>query len=149
MIHPLSFWMSGTRLMIIVVLLASMMGTARVGAAVALGPVITNAADEKQQQVMVDYEAQQSYREKLKVGLERYNQKQAQRAGILAGMAAQLHAQQKIVVFPSGPATGNEAVKSVKWYLPPLFLILFAVILFGAGFLLKYRRYQHTKTPSV
>jgi hypothetical protein len=135
--------------MLVALMVAILMGMVRVDAAVSLGPIITNAADKAQHQVIVDYEAEQSERERLRAGLERYNQKQARCAGILAGMTAQLHAQQQLVVFPPVPAAQAEAAKSTRWYFPPLFLILLAAFLLGAGFFLKYRRFQCPKTPAI
>ena len=137
-----------SQLVMVATLLAMAVGVPRLGAAVSLGPVITNPAEAKQHQSMVEYEAEQSDREKLKVGQERYKLKQAQKASILAGMTAQLHAQQQVVVFPSTPTVSSDPAKTIKWYLPPLFLAMLAVILLGAGFYLKYRRYQRTKTSA-
>ena len=134
----------------VVALMVAILGcTARVDAAVSLGPIVTNAADEKQHQVLVNYKAEQSERERLRVGLERYKKKQALCAGILAGMTAQLHAQQQIVIFPAAPAAHNDPAKSFRWYFPPLFLLILATVLLGGGFFLKYRRFQRTKTPNI
>jgi hypothetical protein len=144
----LSHRVFGQCLMVIALLLILLAGTNQLGAAVALGPVITNAADAKQRQIMMEYQAEQSGREQLRVGQLRYEQTQQRRAAILAGMEAQLHAEQQLVILPPKPAPGSYAAASSIWHFPPLFLAILAVILLAAGIFLKYLRSQQNKTPS-
>jgi hypothetical protein len=97
---------------------------------------------------MMEYEAEQSNREKLRVGKLRYEQKQQRRAAIVAGMEAQLRVQQQLVVMPPRPAPGSEAAVPSIWHFPPMVFAILAVILLGAGIFLKYLRSQQSKTPS-
>jgi hypothetical protein len=133
----------------LIVGLIVMGGISHVHASVSLGPVTADQTDAKQHQVMMEYQAEQAHREQIKVGLERYRLKQVHKAAVLAGMAAQLHAQQQVVIFPATHGLGNAPAATAKWYWPPVFLAIFALFLFGAGFFLKYQRYQRTKTPSL
>jgi hypothetical protein len=71
----------------------------RAGAAISEGPVCTNAVAAKIRHDTQFYEAEQSYQEKLKVGRERYEQKQAVRAKVIAAMAGQLQARQQMVII--------------------------------------------------
>jgi len=135
----LSHCVFGQSLAVVAVLLIALAGTCRLGAAISLGPAITNAAE---------YEAEQSNREKLRVGKLRYEQKQQRRAAIVAGMEAQLRVQQQLVVMPPRPAPGSEAAVPSIWHFPPMVFAILAVILLGAGIFLKYLRSQQSKTPS-
>jgi hypothetical protein len=134
--------------MVIAMLLISLAGITRTGAVVSGGPLLTNAVEKEQQRIMQDYRAEQSKQEKQRVAKLRYEQKQQRRAAILAGMEAQLHAEQQLVVLPPRAAIGSDAPPSSIWHFPPLLFAILAVILLAAGIFLKYLRSQQNKTPS-
>jgi hypothetical protein len=144
----LSHRVPGQYLMAIALLSISLAGTNQLSAAVALGPVIANAADAKQHQIMMEYQAEQSGREQLRVGKLRYEQKQQRRAAILAGMEAQLRVQQQLIVLPPRPVPGSDAAASSILRVPPVVLAILAVVFLVTGIFLKYLRSQQHKTPS-
>jgi len=77
-------------------------------AAISNGPNLTNATAAEEQRILQFHQAEQSYQEKLKVGRERYNQKQVNRAKIIAAMASELQArQQAVVIQPLAAPDGN------------------------------------------
>jgi hypothetical protein len=116
------FWLST------VVLVLAMSIPALAG--VAVGSVLTNAADADQRRVAIFYEAQKSYQEKLRVGQLRYKMMQTNRANILAGMTSELAARQQVVVIPSTPASYAEKSEPQTWTG-----ILLGVAVLGLGFL--------------
>jgi hypothetical protein len=68
-------------------------------AAVSQGPVITNAVAAELHRDALFYAAEQSFQDKLRVGQERYNQKQIYRGKVIAAMAAELQARQLTVAI--------------------------------------------------
>ena len=106
----------------------------RAGAAISEGPVLTNAAAAEERRLSQFYRAEQSFQEKLKVGQERYNQKQAERAKIIAGMSSQLQARQQVVVIqpvPSSAATAAAASASGSGPWQALAALGTGLIVFG------------------
>jgi hypothetical protein len=76
----------------------------RADAAISEGGKSTNAAIAEEHRIIQFNQAQQSYQEMLKVGRERYNQKQINRAKIIAGMSSELRGRQETVMFhPAAP----------------------------------------------
>jgi hypothetical protein len=67
-------------------------------AAIEGGPVLTNAVAAKKRLQTQYFEAQQSYEEKLKVGRQRYEQKAAARAKVIAAMDSQLRAREQAII---------------------------------------------------
>jgi hypothetical protein len=77
-------------------------------AAVSNGPKYTNAVAAEEQRIFQFYQAQQSFQEQLKVGRERYEQKQINRAKVIAAMSAELQArEQTVVISPASASDGN------------------------------------------
>ena len=106
-------------------------------AAVSQGPSYTNAALAEQSRNTEFYRAEQSYQEKLKVGRERYDQKQINRAKIIGAMSAELQARQQTVVIQpvaDAPATTDEPVSG---FPPALTVVLLAFGFIGAVYFLK------------
>src|SRR5580693_1810573 len=84
-------------------------------AAISNGSIITNnAAAAEEKRILLFHDAQQSFEEKLKVGRELYNQKQENRAKVIAAMASQLEARQQTVVMQPvvAPDTDGEIPES-------------------------------------
>jgi hypothetical protein len=71
----------------------------RASAAVSQGPICTNAIVAKERRNARFFEAEQSFQEQLKVGRERYNEKQINRAKVIAAMSEELQARQQTVVI--------------------------------------------------
>ncbi len=67
-------------------------------AGVSTGPQPTNSAAAEERRRLQFFDAEYSFQQKLRVGRERYEQKQANRAKVIEGMAAQLQARQRVVV---------------------------------------------------
>jgi hypothetical protein len=80
-------------------------------AAIAQGPTYTNAVLAAQHRNTVFSQAEQSFQEQLKVGRERYNQKQVYRAKVIAAMTGELQArQQTVVIHPGSEPDTNTGV---------------------------------------
>jgi len=80
----------------------------RARAAISEGPNYTNAAVAEQHRIAQFNQAEQSYQDKLKVGLLRYNQKQIVRAKVVAAMSEELQIrQQTIVIQPAATPSGT------------------------------------------
>jgi hypothetical protein len=79
----------------------------RAGAAVSEGAHYTNAVAANEQRIALFFEAEQCFQEKLKVGRERYDQKQIVRSNIIATMSAELQAREQTVVI--GPASASDS----------------------------------------
>jgi hypothetical protein len=103
------------------------------GAAISNGPNLTNSTAAEEQRILQFHQAEQSYQEKLKVGRERYNQKQVNRAKIIAAMSSELQArQQAVVIQPLAAPDGNadEPVSSFQ-YSFGLAVLAIGLISFG------------------
>jgi hypothetical protein len=93
-------------------------------AAISEGPKYTNAVAAKENRNAEFFRAEQSYQEKLKVGKERYNQKQASRDKIIASMSAQLQARQQTVAVQPVAAHDDSADGPV-WQFEPSVVVAF------------------------
>ena len=102
-------------------------------AAVSQGPKCTNAVVAEQQRNTEFYRAEQSYQEKLKVGRERYDQKQMNRAKIIAAMSAELQARQQTVVIQPGAAPDANTGQPAWRFRPSLDVVVLAVGLIAFG----------------
>jgi hypothetical protein len=113
-------------------------------AAVSEGPNYTNAVVAEQRRIDQFYQAEQSFQEKLKVGRERYNQKQIDRAKTIAAMSAELQARQQTVgiqpVTMASPYVNTD--KEVSWFRPSLVVGLLALGFIGFGYYLKRQSAQ-------
>jgi hypothetical protein len=111
-------------------------------AAISNGPLLTNAVASEQQRILQFYQAEQSFQEKLRVGRERYNQKQMVRANILAGMKSELQARQQTVVLQPAAAPDADTDQSAGWFRPSLVVALLSACLVAYGFYLFRHRAQ-------
>ena len=117
-------------------------------AAIAGGPVYTNAIASKQNLDTEFYRAAQSYQEKLKVGRERYDQKQITRAKIIEAMSAGLQAREETIVIPTEAIRLNPDEGPVSWSVPALVIIALAAGFVGASayYLNRARRRSTVQT---
>jgi hypothetical protein len=83
-------------------------------AAISEGPTLTNAGAAARRRDLQFYEAQQSFEEKLKVGRERFRQKEANRARIIRAMDAEFQARQRIVGIHSKDEMEADATHAAK-----------------------------------
>jgi hypothetical protein len=111
-------------------------------AAISEGPKYTNAVVAEQQRVLQFIQAEQSFQEKLKVGRQRYDEKQANRARIIAAMSAELQAREQTVVIQPVTVSAGNSVDPIAGSRPWLLVEAFAVGLVGLGYYLKRRREQ-------
>lgn len=101
------------------------------GALIAIEPKNTNAVVAAQQRFFQFYEAEQSFQAKLKVGRERYTQKQIIRDKVIEAMSSELRTrEQTVVVEPVAAPDGNVDVP-MGWVFPSLAVAGLAVILVG------------------
>jgi hypothetical protein len=115
-------------------------------AAISNGPNFTNSVAAEQQRIVQFYQAEQSYQEKLKVGKERYRQKQVNRAKIIAGMSSELQARQQAIVIEPVAAPENTPDGPAEWFQPSLAVTGLAIGIFGLGY---YRKRQLAQKPSI
>ena len=109
----------------------------RANAAVAEGPKSTNAAVAEERRFLQFNEAERSYQEKLRVGRERYDQKQIDRAKVIKAMSAELEARQRTVVIHPVGAPDDNPDQTISRSLPSPAAVLLAVSLMGVGYYLK------------
>ena len=108
------------------------------GALISVVPRNTNAVVAEQQRFIQFYEAEQAFQAKLKVGQERYQQKQINRDKIIEAMASELQTrQQTVVVEPLAEPDGNMGVP-LGWLFPSLAAAALAVSFVG----LRYYSYR-------
>jgi hypothetical protein len=88
----------------------------RAGAAISEGPKTTNAAAAEERRRLQFHDADVSLQDKVRVGRERYEQKQMERAKVIQAMSAQLEARQQTVVIQ--PAVVPDAKPDYKFSLP-------------------------------
>jgi len=116
----------------------------RAGAAISQGPLYTNAVASEQRRVLQFFEAQQSYQEQLKVGRQRYDQRQANRAKIIAAMSEELETrQQTVAIQPAGTSDGHAGgviLESSLW----LALAVLSIGIGGTGVYLNRQRALNT-----
>jgi len=108
------------------------------GAAISNGPINTNAAAAEQQRALQFYYAEQSFQQQLKVGRERYNQKQVNRAKVIAAMSSELRARQQTVGFQPMTSPDDTTGHLTGWFRPSLVMAALAVYFIGFG----YRLYR-------
>jgi hypothetical protein len=115
------------------------------GAAISNGPNYTNAVAAEQQRILQFHQAEQSYQQKLKVGRERYNQKQINRAKVIAAMSSELQARQQTVVIQPAAGAGPDGNtdEPAGRFRPWLGVAALAVGFFGFGHHLKHQRAQN------
>jgi hypothetical protein len=105
-------------------------------AAIATGPATTNAIRAEENRIADFYQAQQSYQERLKVGRERYNAKQENRARVVAAMVAELQSRRETIVIPhAGAAAVNPEQPPFEFRVSPA-LVLLAIGLVGSVYFL-------------
>ncbi len=97
-------------------------------AGIATGPQPTNSAAAEQQRRMQFFDAEYSFQPKLRVGRERYEQKQASRAKVIEAMAAQLQSRQQVVVTQPR-AYSEESIGGLAHW--PHTVLPFAALLIG------------------
>jgi hypothetical protein len=78
-------------------------------AAISQGPHYTNSVAAEEQRILQFFQAEQSFQNKLKVGRERYDQKQLARSNIIAAMTAELQARQQTVMMAPVAASSRNA----------------------------------------
>ena len=117
-------------------------------AAISNGPNYTNSIDAEQQRILQFHAAEESFQEKLKVGRERYNQKQIYRARVIAAMASELQARQETVVIQPLVATVNNTDELVVWSGPSLAVTALALGIFGFGYRLRRQQAQKASGSS-
>jgi hypothetical protein len=132
-------WMVGLLLML-------SMSTAVV-AAVSQGPTPKNPYEEKKRRDMNFYEAKQSFEDKVRVGQERYNQSQTNRAKIIASMAAQFQARQQIVAVEPSTTAAVKPRPPIKGLKPLLAVLILAGGFFGFGYYLYVNREREPVAP--
>ena len=113
-------------------------------AAISNGPHCTNAVAAEEQRILQFYQAEQSYEEKLKVGRERYDQKQVNRAKIIAAMASALQARQQAVVIQPVAAPEGNTDEPAEWFGPWLAVKALAIGMIGFGYCLRRQRARNT-----
>ena len=110
----------------------------RTMAGMAVGPILTNAAEAEQRRVMLSNEAERSMQRKLEVGKERYEQRRAQRANEIKAMSAELAQRRAMIIIQPATAPsidkGYADTSSWSW-------LLLGVAALGAGFM-GLRHYQ-------
>jgi hypothetical protein len=116
--------------------------------AISSGPNLTNTTAAEQQRILLFHEAEQSYQEKLRVGRERYNQKQTNRAKVIAAMSSELQARQRTVMIqPMRPLDDAIEIPIVLRYSP--FVAALAVGLVGFGARLNRLREESLRLPKL
>jgi len=121
------------------------------GAAISNGPILTNAIAAEEQRILLFHQAEQSYQEQLRVGRERYKQKQAQRAKVIAAMASELQARQQTVMIQPMRAPDTSMDVSVLSQLSPVLAALaIGLICFACGLnRLREQPLLETKRQSI
>jgi hypothetical protein len=110
-------------------------------AAVPSGPIPTNAAEAEQYRTMLFNDAELSLQDKLEVGKERYERRQADRSKAIKAMAAELTKRQEMVVIQpaTAPYVNKEDTDTLLW-------LLLGVAALGIGFLgLRYYRSRQNR----
>lgn len=121
----------------------------RAGAAIAQGPVLTNAAAAEERRIALFYQAEQSFQEKLKVGRERYQKRQLDRAKTIASMSAELEARRETVVIrPIEPPSVNPNMP-VGWLHSSMAVAVLASGLLGFVSFLNRERLQELIMPDL
>ena len=114
-------------------LLVSLAMSNRANAAVAQGPHYTNSVAAEEQRILQFFEAEQSFQDKLKVGRERYEQKQLSRSNIIAAMSAELQARQQTVAMEPVAASKRNTDELVSGSQPWLAVLSLAIGIVALG----------------
>ncbi|MGA2175643.1 MAG: DUF4357 domain-containing protein [Verrucomicrobiota bacterium] len=131
-------------LMGIAAILVTLAMAIRAGAAISNGPNNTNAVVAEQQRLLQFFRAEQSYQEQLRVGRERYNQKQIDRAKVIAAMSSELQARQQTVVLQPEAAPDGNTDEPAGRFRPSLAVAVLAVGFIGFGYYWNRLRAQET-----
>jgi predicted type IV restriction endonuclease len=121
----------------------------RAGAAIAQGPVLTNAAAAEERRIALFYQAEQSFQEKLKVGRERYQKRQLDRAKTIASMSAELEARRETVVIRPIEAPSVNPNMPVGWLHSSMAVAVLASGLLGFVSFLNRDRLQEMIMPDL
>jgi hypothetical protein len=111
-------------------------------AAIAQGPKYTNSVAAEEQRIIQFFQAEQSFQDKLKVGRERYEQKQLVRSNIIAGMNAELQARQQSVANVQVTAANKKADELVSGSQPWLAVTSLVMGIVGLACFLNRQRPQ-------
>lgn len=132
-----------------VALLIALTVANRAGAAIASGPAFTNAAAAEERRLSQFYQAEQSFQEKLRVGRERYKQRQLDRAKTIASMSAELDARRETVVIqPIEPPSVNPNLP-VGWLHSSMAVAVLASGILGFVSFLNRERLQEMIMPEL
>jgi hypothetical protein len=137
MTHPMHHRIITQSLAGIAATLTLLAGPICARAAISGGPKYTNAVAAEESRDTQFFEAEQSYQEKLKVGRERYDQKQIKRAQIIATMSAELQARQQTVVIEPVAAPAGNTEEPVSWFQPSTAVVVLVAGCIGLGFFLN------------
>jgi hypothetical protein len=111
-------------------------------AAISNGPKFTNSVAAEEQRIVQFHQAEQAFQEQLKVGRERYNQKQIKRAAVIAAMSSELQSRQQTVVIEPVAVPEGSTDEPVSWFQPLQFVAVLALGFISFGF---YRNHQRAK----
>jgi hypothetical protein len=116
-----------------VAIIVAVVSAATSRAAISVGPIITNSVAAEEQRILRDHQAEQSYQEKIRVGKERYNQRQENRAKVIAAMASQLQErEQTVVIHPVVPSEPKMEIPGLR-FTPFIAIFAIAVLFFVSG----------------
>jgi len=121
-----------------------------VSAAISKGDSYTNAVAAEQQRLFLFDQAERSYQKQLQVGRERYEQKQTNRAKVIAAMSSELQARQQVVVIHPAPApeTSGNADQPLVPVGPSLAVAALAITLIGFGYYRNRQRARNVQRPA-
>ena len=120
-----------------------------VSAAISKGGNYTNAVAAEQQRLLLFDEAERSHQKQLQVGRDRYEQKQTNRARVIAAMASELQARQQVVVIhPAAAETRADADQPLVPVQPSLALAVLAIALIGFGYYRNRQRARNVQRPA-
>jgi hypothetical protein len=128
MIHPASKSNASLRGISLIAALLAVAAWPAV-AAVSLGPIATNAAQEKMKRELLFHDARASLQQQIDAGKARYELREEKRAEALKAMAAQLAITRQVVAIPPSAISSNNKTES-GWSL----WILLIIAALGAGF---------------
>jgi hypothetical protein len=106
-------------------------------AGISIGPTNSDATVAEQQRFFQFSQAEESFQAKIRVGQERYHQKQIMRAKIIAGMSSELRARQQAVVMQPVAAPDAEKDEPLGGFLPALALSALAGGFVGFRYFVK------------
>jgi len=130
----------------IIAMLVALAASNRASAAVSEGAHYTNAVAANEQRISLFFEAEQCFQEKLKVGRERYEQKQVVRSNVIAAMSAELQAREQTVVMGPPSASDGKIDELASGSQPWLAVASLAI---GCGGLACYLNRQRAQVTFV